>query len=158
VGQIIEYTLVSADGVFSGDRFMDLLTYRDDAYLRDGLGVLSSSEAMLYGRTVYDSFAQRWPDRDHPWAAPLTNIPKYVFSSAIEEASWGPTTIIRGDPVSEARRLRWVDLGSCPPRPPGRSGLAQFGHPAPQITDSLRDEASSGQRSAAAAGAPAETA
>jgi dihydrofolate reductase len=106
VGQIIEYTLVSADGVYSGDRFLDLMTYRDDAYLRDGLGVLSSSEAMLYGRTVFDSFAERWPGRDHPWAARLTNIPKYVFSSTIEEACWGPTTIIRGDPVSEVRRLK----------------------------------------------------
>jgi dihydrofolate reductase len=111
VGQIIEYTLVSADGVFSGDRFLDLMTYRDDAYLRDRLGVLSSSEAMLYGRTVYDSFAERWTGRDHPWATRLTSIPKYVFSSTIEEACWGPTTIIRGDPVSEARRLKEQTAG-----------------------------------------------
>jgi dihydrofolate reductase len=106
MGRIIEYSLVSADGVFSGDRFLELLDYRDDAYLRDGFGVLSASQAMLYGRTVYESFAQRWPGLDHPWAERLNNIPKYVFSSTLTEASWGCTTIIKADPVAEAGRLK----------------------------------------------------
>jgi len=51
----------------------------------------------------------------------------------------------------------WVDLGGRPPRPPGRSGRAQFGHPAPQITASLRDGASNGRGPAAAADTPADT-
>jgi dihydrofolate reductase len=106
---------------------VDLLAYRDDAYLRDGLGVLSSSEAMLYGRTVYDSFAERWPARDHPWAARLTNIPKYVFSSTMEEASWGPTTIIRGDLVSEARRLKEKTSGDLAPGALGGSSTLSVG-------------------------------
>ena len=106
MGRIIEYTLVSADGVFSSDRFQDFLTFRDEAYLRDGLGVLSASRAMLYGRNVYESFSQRWPGRDHPWAERLNTIPKYVFSNTIEGANWGETTIVRGDPVAEAKRIK----------------------------------------------------
>src|SRR5712692_5860689 len=51
----------------------------------------------------------------------------------------------------------WVDLGGCPPRPPGRSGHAQFGHPAPQITDSLRDAGGNGWQRVAVAGEPART-
>src|SRR3954447_437767 len=43
----------------------------------------------------------------------------------------------------EGELAGWVDLGSCPPRPPGRSGLARIGHPAPQVTGSLRDARSS---------------
>lgn len=111
MGQVIEYTLVSADGAFSGDRFGELMTFRDDAYLRDGLGLLAASHAMLYGRRVYESFAQRWPGRDHPWAERLNNIPKYVFSSTIEEAPWGPATIVRTDPVAEVRRLKEETAG-----------------------------------------------
>jgi len=47
------------------------------------------------------------------------------------------------------------DLGSCLPRPPVRSGRAQFRHPAPQITDSLRNARSSGLGWPAATGGPA---
>lgn len=48
MSRIIVYTLVSADGVFSNHQLVaNLTTYRDDAYYRDGLGVLSASAAML---------------------------------------------------------------------------------------------------------------
>ena len=58
----------------------------------------------------------------------------------------GRTTRWLGYTISQRIRKRveeifgwsWVDLGSSLPRPPGRSGRAQFGHPAPQITDSRR--------------------
>jgi hypothetical protein len=60
--------------------------------------------------------------------------------------------------TSDGLASGWVDLGGCPPRPPDRSGRAQFGHPAPQITVSLRDGASNGRRSATAAGVPVNTA
>ena len=56
--KIIEYTLLSADGVFAGGHLGELLSYRDDAYLRDGLGQLMSCDAMLMGRTTYEAFAQ----------------------------------------------------------------------------------------------------
>jgi hypothetical protein len=34
---ILEYTLVSVDGVFSGADISGFFEYRDEAYLRDGL-------------------------------------------------------------------------------------------------------------------------
>ena len=50
MGRIIEYTLVSADGVFSTQQIGSFMAYRDEAYYRDGQDVLMASEAMLYGR------------------------------------------------------------------------------------------------------------
>lgn len=68
MGRLIEYTLVSADGVFSNLKLLgNLVAYRDDAYYRDGLDVLSSSTAMLYVRKTYETFAKTWPGREHPW-------------------------------------------------------------------------------------------
>src|SRR5437870_9900111 len=58
----------------------------------------------------------------------------------------------------QAEPFGWVDLGGSPPRPPGRSGHAQFGHPAPQITDSLRDAGGNGWQRVAVADEPARTA
>ncbi len=107
MGRIIEYTLVSADGVFSHPQLVgNLASYREDAYYRDGLGVLRSTVAMLYGRKTYEAFSKTWPGRDHPWAKDLNEIKKYVFSNTLRRGDWGDTTILGGDVVAKARRLK----------------------------------------------------
>ena len=104
--KIIEYTLVSVDGVFSGADISGFFEYRDDAYLRDGLGQLLSCDAMLMGRTTYEGFAAIWPRRTDPWADRINAMPKYVFSSKLEQAEWNNSTIVRGDVVAEVTRLK----------------------------------------------------
>ncbi|HEY5328025.1 MAG TPA: dihydrofolate reductase family protein, partial [Mucilaginibacter sp.] len=84
--KIIEYTLVSVDGVFAGTDISEFMGYRDDAYIRDGLGLLMACDAMLMGRRTYETFAKIWPGRVHPWADRLNGIKKYVFSSKLETA------------------------------------------------------------------------
>jgi hypothetical protein len=49
--KIIEYTLVAADGVFTGPAIQQFLGYRDEAYFRDGLGQLAR-EGSPVGRTA----------------------------------------------------------------------------------------------------------
>ena len=104
--KIIEYTLVSVDGVFAGADTQGFFEYRDDAYMRDGLGQLLACDAMLMGRTTYENFAKLWPGRTHPWADRINAMPKYVFSSTLEQAEWNNSTIIRGDVVAEVTRLK----------------------------------------------------
>ncbi|HEY0812334.1 MAG TPA: dihydrofolate reductase family protein [Pseudonocardia sp.] len=123
--KIIEYTLISADGVCSGPQFPRFLDSRDDAYLRDGLGLLLACDAMLMGRTTYDTLAQAWPSRTHPWAQRLNTIRKYVFSSTLERADWTNSTIVRGDVAQEVTRLKHQDGGH----------LLVFGHG--QLTTTL---------------------
>jgi dihydrofolate reductase len=104
--KIIEYTLVSVDGIYAEADISGFFEYRDDAYLRDGLGQLLSCDAMLMGRTTYQSFAALWPTFNHPWADRINAMPKYVFSSTLEQAEWNNTTIVRGDVVAEVTRLK----------------------------------------------------
>ncbi len=109
--KVIEYTLVSVDGVFTGPQVLGFMDYRDDAYMRDGLGQLTACEAMLMGRTTYESFATIWPGRIHPWADRLNAIKKYVFSSTLERAEWNNSTILRGDVAAEVAKLKEQDGG-----------------------------------------------
>jgi len=109
--KVIEYTLVSIDGVFSGPQLLGFMDHRDDAYLRDGLGQLMACEAMLMGRTTYESFAATWPGRIHPWADRLNAIKKYVFSSTLERAEWNNSTIVSGDVTAEVTKLKEQDGG-----------------------------------------------
>jgi len=71
--KLIEYTLVSIDGVFEGKYTSVFFDYRDDAYMRDGLGQLLACDGMLMGRNT-----KLWPGRTHPWADRLSGIQKYV--------------------------------------------------------------------------------
>jgi dihydrofolate reductase len=104
--RIIEYTLVSVDGVFAGPGISEFMGYRDDAYFSDGLGQLQACEAMLMGRTTYEHFAKIWPGGTHPWADRLNAIKKYVFSTKLERADWNNSTIIRGDVAAEVSKLK----------------------------------------------------
>jgi len=104
---IIEYTLVSLDGIFAGAAISKFAEYRDDeAYMRDGLDLALSCDALLMGRTTYEGFIKIWPRRTDPWAERINAMPKYVFSSTLEKADWNNTTIVRGDVVAEVTKLK----------------------------------------------------
>jgi dihydrofolate reductase len=112
MGKIIEYTLVSVDGVYTDPAGLGFMRFRDDAYLRDGLGVLSASEAMIMGRGFYEASAKMWQSRpDHPWAHRLNTMAKYVFSSTLKTAEWDNSTVVGGDVVAGAARLKDTTSG-----------------------------------------------
>lgn len=106
MGRLIEYTLISADGVFENPAGV-AAEHGNEAYLRDGLGLLAASDAVLFGRRGYEAFAGLYaPGRARHWADRLNAIPKYVFSSTLEEAGWDNSTVVRGDPTAEVARLK----------------------------------------------------
>jgi dihydrofolate reductase len=104
--KIIEYTLVSADGVIGDAQNWGLRNFQDDAYLRDGLGQLLACDALLIGRHTYEFLSRAYPSRTDSWGARVNPMPKYVFSSTLEEALWENTTIVRGDVVAEVTKLK----------------------------------------------------
>jgi len=110
--RIIEYCLVSADGIVLDDPF-PFRDYDDDAYLRDRQGLFAACDAVLWGRTTYERFAKRWPGGEgtHPYGARLNAIRKYVFSSKLERAEWNNSTIVRGDAAAEVTKLKQQDGG-----------------------------------------------
>jgi dihydrofolate reductase len=112
--KVIEYVLVSADGVFEDPVGMGVGQYQDDAYLRDGLGLLTACDAILFGRRTYESFAKLYDGGGHKpmWAERLNAIPKYVFSSTLEKAEWSNSTVVRGDAAAEVTRLKQQDGGN----------------------------------------------
>jgi dihydrofolate reductase len=111
--RIIEYCLVSTDGIVLDDPF-PFGDYLDDAYLRDRLGLFAACDAMLWGRTAYERFATRWPpgsEATRPYVARLNAMRKYVFSSKLETAEWNNSTIVRGDVAAEVSKLKEQDGG-----------------------------------------------
>jgi len=64
------------------------------------------TEAMLLGRRTYEFLAARWPSRTGALADRLNSKPKYVVSSTLQAPAWNNTTVLKGDAVSEASRLK----------------------------------------------------
>jgi dihydrofolate reductase len=62
--------------------------------------------AMLLGRRSYEFLAARWPSRTGALADRLNSKPKYVVSSTLQDPAWNNSTILRGDAVSEASKLK----------------------------------------------------
>src|SRR5919199_1301943 len=64
------------------------------------------SDALLLGRRTYEGFVDAWPSRTGEFADRFNTMPKYVVSSTLRDPEWTNTTVLDGDPVQEARRVR----------------------------------------------------
>jgi dihydrofolate reductase len=64
------------------------------------------SEALLLGRLTYEGFAIAWPTIEGEFADMFNAMPKYVVSSTLTDPEWNNTTVLSGDPVTEASALR----------------------------------------------------
>lgn len=114
MGKIIVSDNISLDGVIqdpAGDEGFDrggwvgLIKDRPELAklaLDEALG----SAAMLMGRRTYEWFASRWPSRTGELADRLNGLPKFVVSSTLERPTWGNTTVLHGDVVVAASRLK----------------------------------------------------
>jgi dihydrofolate reductase len=70
--------------------------------LEEALG----TEAMLLGRRSYEYLAARWPSRTGALADCLNSKPKYVVSSTLQAPAWSNSTVLPGDAVKEASKLK----------------------------------------------------
>jgi len=64
------------------------------------------ADALLLGRITYESFAGAWPSRDGEFADKFNTMPKYVVSSTLDDPEWNNTTVLKGDAVAEATKLK----------------------------------------------------
>jgi dihydrofolate reductase len=67
---------------------------------------ISKASAHLMGSATYAAMAAHWPSDPGPFAKPMNEIPKVVFSDSLESASWGETTIVTGDLTEAVTRLK----------------------------------------------------
>jgi dihydrofolate reductase len=116
MGKIIVSENVSLDGVVqdpTGEEGFDRggwflrISDRDRAgWAEAGLEEAQRGEALLLGRRTEGYFAARWPSRTGVWADRLNGMPKYVVSATLDKPQWTNSTILTGDPVAEAAKLK----------------------------------------------------
>ena len=113
MGRIVVTEFVSLDGVMQapgGEEFKypgwSFEFDRGDDGNQFKLDETMSSAALLLGRRTYEGFAAAWPERDGEFADKFNTMPKYVVSSTLEDPEWNNTTVLKGDAVEEATKLK----------------------------------------------------
>jgi dihydrofolate reductase len=74
-------------------------------------GNASGGGTLVFGRITYELMAGYWPT---PLAAEqmpvvaerMNNLPKVVFSRTLEKAPWSNTKLVKGDLISEIRKMK----------------------------------------------------
>ncbi len=61
-----------------------------------------SMDALLLGRTTYDTWVRHWPQARDVIGDHFNAIPKFVASRTMTEAAWAGTTIVRDVPTEVA--------------------------------------------------------
>lgn len=98
---------MTLDGYVASDREHPGMGVSEDAELvRWKLDRVSKAGAHLMGRVTYQEMASHWPHSSSPYAAPMNDIPKVVFSKTLIDASWSVTRIARGDLAEEIAGLK----------------------------------------------------
>lgn len=69
---------------------------------------LFAADALIFGRATYEAFAAAWPHiKDEAgYAERMNKLPKYLASSTLKSANWGPTTIWNGDLAAAAQAMK----------------------------------------------------
>lgn len=83
----------------------------DDEFTAWGVDSLWQAGVHIMGGATGRGLAEYWPSpdiaaRDRPFAAPMNEIPKVIFSKTIDHLDWNATRIARGDLVEEITRLK----------------------------------------------------
>ncbi|MEV4178757.1 dihydrofolate reductase family protein [Nonomuraea sp. NPDC049709] len=94
----------TSDGFTQGGWFVP---YLEEEFERLAGAWLGEADALLFGRRTYQNFARDWPKMtDHPAAAIMNGLPKYVASHSLTTAGWNPTTILSGDVPAQVAELK----------------------------------------------------
>jgi dihydrofolate reductase len=78
----------------------------DDESIAFGVAQLWEVGVHAMGSVTYRDMAAHWPTSTEPWAPPMNEIPKVVFSKTLKSAPWGPARVLGGDLGEEVARLK----------------------------------------------------
>lgn len=86
----------------------------DDEFTRWSADSLWQAGVHIMGAETGKGLAAYWPSadlekRDEPFAAPMNEIPKVVFSRSLDHLDWNETRIAKGNLAEEIGRLKEED-------------------------------------------------
>jgi dihydrofolate reductase len=108
MSRVVLHMSLSLDGYVASDRQHPGMLPEDDDLVAWKLDRITRAGAHLMGHKSYTEMAGSWPNSSGPYAAPMNDIPKIVFSRTLsdEDATWPVTRIVRGDLATEIATIK----------------------------------------------------
>jgi dihydrofolate reductase len=120
MGKIVVTAFVTVDGVIQAPGLREedrdggfelggwTQPYADPVVDQQTKESVLSADALLVGRRTYELFSSFWPtaDPDDPRTRKLNEQPKYVASRTRRNPQWHNTTVLEGDVMEEAAKLK----------------------------------------------------
>ena len=109
---LIVFNMMSLDGYIADSKGdMSWAHKHDEEWNSFAASNASGDAVLLFGRATYDMMASYWPtaiaSQNSPVVAKRMNeLQKIVFSKTMDKASWSNTTLVKGDLVTEVKRLK----------------------------------------------------
>jgi dihydrofolate reductase len=106
---VVLYMSMSLDGFVGSDREHPGMAIPEGVELKQWkLDGISKAGAHLMGRVTYQEMSSYWPQSQDPYAAPMNDIPKVVFSKTLgdAEATWPVPRVARGDLATEISTIK----------------------------------------------------
>jgi dihydrofolate reductase len=112
--KLIVFNHISLDGYFvdgNGDMSWAKADHQDAEWDAFVAGNASGGGVLVFGRITYEMMASFWPTpfaiENMPAVAEgMNRMPKVVFSRTMDKASWNNTTLVKGDPAAEIRKMK----------------------------------------------------
>jgi dihydrofolate reductase len=112
--KLVVFNQVSLDGYFSGEKGDISWAHQAGNDLEWKEFVEENATAggvLLFGRITYDLMKSYWPTpeaikNDPIVSERMNNLPKVVFSRTLEKASWNNAKLVKGEPVTEVRKMK----------------------------------------------------
>ncbi|MBA2327164.1 MAG: dihydrofolate reductase family protein [Actinobacteria bacterium] len=118
MGKIVSNFFISLDGVVEAPDQWHFPYFNDEMGAAVDEGT-STAEAFLMGRVLYEEWADYWPKHDSEPGVPgepaetaddfgsfINNVPKYVVSNTLDQATWNNTTVVSGDVADRLREIK----------------------------------------------------
>ena len=110
--KLVAFEQMSLDGYFvDGNSDMSWAHKQDPEWSEFASCNTSGGGALVFGRVTYDMMAGFWPTAAAREMLPavaegMNSMPKLVFSRTMSTPSWQNTTLVKGDPATEMRKLK----------------------------------------------------
>ncbi|MCY3834311.1 MAG: dihydrofolate reductase family protein [Chloroflexi bacterium] len=120
MSRLIVYNRISLDGYFAGPNG-EIDWFVHDPEVDAVAHEVYKADALLFGRVTYQLFEAFWShiaedeSADPTWRATsreLNNLPKLVASRSLSETTWINSSLLAGDLIEEARRLKAENDGT----------------------------------------------
>lgn len=108
--KVVAYLLISLDGV--AEEPSDFITEWDQEMDQNLADVISTQDAVLLGRHMYDEWSRFWPVSEiEPFASFINQVPKFVVTSSELSSGWANAQQLVGDLASGVTALTATEGG-----------------------------------------------